>query len=59
LLLATPMIRPFLPFMSSPVGMFQPLSLAIVCLPFGGLCSQRGCSRLEAGLVGLRPCAEG
>jgi len=27
--LATPMIRPFLPFMSSPVGMFQPLSLAM------------------------------
>jgi hypothetical protein len=26
---ATPMIRPFLPFMSSPVGMFQPLSLAM------------------------------
>jgi hypothetical protein len=26
---ATPMIRPFLPFMRSPAGMFQPLSLAM------------------------------
>ncbi|KQY89932.1 hypothetical protein ASD25_05295 [Brevundimonas sp. Root1423] len=32
LLLATPMIRPFLPFIRSPVGMFQPLSLAMVRL---------------------------
>jgi len=42
-----------LPFMSSPVGMFQPLSLAMVRLLLGGPGAQRGCSRLEAGLVGL------